>query len=97
MKVLWLYNTRVLTDVDVTDSQVSLSAIGNVISGNSKTVSNHVRIQNIVRNYGIESRLILQNFTPQDYGLYNCTAYNEFGTAHDQFDIFRRSIIQKIG
>lgn len=57
---------------------------------------NRFILKNLNKDFGMESRLTIQQFTSLDYGLYNCSAQNEFGITSDQHDVFERHILEKI-
>lgn len=57
---------------------------------------NRFHLQNLNKDFGIESRLTIQKFNSLDYGLYNCTAENEYGIMSDQNDVFEQSFFEKI-
>uniref|UniRef100_A0A915E080 Ig-like domain-containing protein n=1 Tax=Ditylenchus dipsaci TaxID=166011 RepID=A0A915E080_9BILA len=53
-------------------------------------------IQNSNKDFGMESRLTIHQFSSLDYGLYNCSAQNEFGSNSDQYDVFDQTFWEKI-
>ncbi|KAI1716921.1 immunoglobulin domain-containing protein [Ditylenchus destructor] len=53
-------------------------------------------VHNLNKDGGIESRLTIQQFSQADYGLYNCTAQNEYGASSDEYDVLQHSIWDKI-
>lgn len=53
-------------------------------------------VQTLKRDYGLESRLSIAHFTPELYGVYNCSAENEYGAASAQHHFFVQSFWEKL-
>ncbi|VDN03900.1 unnamed protein product [Thelazia callipaeda] len=50
----------------------------------------------IPRQFGVESRLVIQNVRKSDFGIYNCTAYNELGRDFQTVCLKQKSIVDTI-
>ncbi|KAL3982333.1 Immunoglobulin I-set domain family protein [Acanthocheilonema viteae] len=51
------------------------------------------QIHQVPRQFGVESRLAIQNVKDSDFGTYNCTAYNELGKDFQTVQLKPKSIV----
>ncbi|VDK88337.1 unnamed protein product [Litomosoides sigmodontis] len=51
------------------------------------------QIHQVPRQFGVESRLAIQNIRDSDYGTYNCSAYNELGNDFQTVELKPKSIV----
>jgi hypothetical protein len=47
------------------------------------------------REFGVESKLIIDQVKESDYGTYNCTAWNEFGTKSSTIYVSEQTLVMK--
>ncbi|MFH4973328.1 hypothetical protein AB6A40_000037 [Gnathostoma spinigerum] len=55
-----------------------------------------VQVHQVPRQFGIESRLVIQGIRDEDYGVYNCTAVNELGNDFQIMQLKKKSVISLI-
>jgi hypothetical protein len=48
------------------------------------------------RDFGVESKLMIQHMTEADFGTYNCSATNEFGSHSMSIDLFYQNLWEKL-
>lgn len=48
------------------------------------------------REFGVESKLTIDQVKESDYGTYNCTAWNEFGSRSSTIDVSAQSLLMKV-
>uniref|UniRef100_A0A0R3S396 Kin of IRRE-like protein 1 n=1 Tax=Elaeophora elaphi TaxID=1147741 RepID=A0A0R3S396_9BILA len=51
------------------------------------------QIHQVPRQFGVESRLVIQNVKDSDFGTYNCSAYNELGMDYQTVQLRPKSIV----
>lgn len=54
------------------------------------------KIHQVPRQFGVESKLIVQGVKNSDYGIYNCTAFNELGSDYQTIRLKSKSIIDAL-
>uniref|UniRef100_A0A1I7W114 Kin of IRRE-like protein 1 n=1 Tax=Loa loa TaxID=7209 RepID=A0A1I7W114_LOALO len=54
------------------------------------------QIHQVPRQYGVESRLAIQNVKDSDFGTYNCSAYNELGRDFQTVQLKPKSIVDAL-
>ncbi|OZC11075.1 hypothetical protein X798_01901 [Onchocerca flexuosa] len=52
-----------------------------------------IQIHQVPRQFGVESRLAIQNIKDSDFGTYNCSAYNELGRDFQTIQLKPKSIV----
>ncbi|KAM3726047.1 Synaptogenesis protein [Dirofilaria immitis] len=56
-------------------------------------LSSRLQIHQVPRQFGVESRLAIQNIKDSDFGTYNCSAYNELGEDSQTVQLKPKSIV----
>ncbi|EJW75597.1 hypothetical protein WUBG_13496, partial [Wuchereria bancrofti] len=51
------------------------------------------QIHQVARQFGVESRLAIQNVKDSDFGTYNCSAYNELGKDYQTVQLKSKNIV----
>ncbi|KAK6110636.1 Immunoglobulin I-set domain family protein [Brugia pahangi] len=56
-------------------------------------LSSRFQIHQVARQFGVESRLAIQNIKDSDFGTYNCSAYNELGRDYQTVQLKSKNIV----
>uniref|UniRef100_A0A915BB99 Ig-like domain-containing protein n=1 Tax=Parascaris univalens TaxID=6257 RepID=A0A915BB99_PARUN len=55
-----------------------------------------VQVHQVPRQFGVESKLVVQNLKDNDFGVYNCTAINELGHDFQTMELRKKSVVDVV-
>ena len=55
-----------------------------------------IQAQEIQKEFGVESKLTILKVTEKDYGIYNCSASNEYGSHSMSAELMEPTIVEKL-
>ncbi|VDK49658.1 unnamed protein product [Anisakis simplex] len=71
----------------------SVSLTEEIVAGVGESVEIMCEVHQVPRQFGVESKLIIQSLKEIDFGVYNCTAINEFGQDFQTMQLMKKSVV----